>query len=153
MSQDSQGLSENDLPLLGFDCRLKLGKLHSLSVPTSNTENILSPVTCLFKSQACRRGEKTPHIEVGETKKSALGQMHLGEEGCWKSQRHSVTWKAHKERVKPAALLWHMCTPLFFFRGYLGKLIAFPLQPNMAMNLGLFHTARAQCKSKLDAHL
>lgn len=46
----------------------------------------------------------------------------------------------------------HVCLSLFF-RSYLGKLVAFPLDPSMAMNLGLFHAGRAQCKSKLDAHL
>lgn len=43
MTQDSQGMSGNDLPLLGSDCRLKLRKHHTLSVPPSNQENILSP--------------------------------------------------------------------------------------------------------------
>lgn len=57
-----------------------------------------------------------------ETKKSALGQMHLGEEGCRKSWTHSITWKAHRERVKPAALLWH---PSLFFRGLSGKAHSF----------------------------
>jgi len=57
-------------------------------------------------------------------KKSALGQVHLGEEGCWKSQTQSITWKARKERVKPAALFWHMCTPLFV-QGLSGKAHSF----------------------------
>lgn len=53
MSQDSQGMSENDVPLLGSDCGLKLRKLHTLSVPPSNRENILSPIIYLFLSPTC----------------------------------------------------------------------------------------------------
>lgn len=53
MTQASQGMSENDLPLLAFGHGLKLRELHTLSVPPSNIENILSPIICLSPSPTC----------------------------------------------------------------------------------------------------
>lgn len=50
MTQDSQGMSDNDLSVLGFDCGLKLRKLHTLSVLPPYIENVLSPIICLFPS-------------------------------------------------------------------------------------------------------
>lgn len=80
----------------------------------------------LHKSTTKRkRTTQTQRSNAWESRKSAPGQVHLGEEECQKSQTHSITWKAHKERVKPAALYGICAHHSLFFQGLCGKAHSF----------------------------